>query len=51
MQKKLANSDFISKAKEEVVRKEREKAGQVEEKILTLNLSLARIEQSRAERN
>jgi valyl-tRNA synthetase len=42
--------DFISKAKEEVVRKEREKAGQYEDKIRTLNLSLARIEQSRAER-
>ena len=51
VQKKLANSDFISKAKEEVVRKEREKAGQYEDKIRTLNLSLARIEQSRAERS
>jgi valyl-tRNA synthetase len=51
VQKKLTNSDFISKAKEEVVQKEREKAGQYEEKIRTLNLSLARIKQSRAERN
>jgi valyl-tRNA synthetase len=51
VQKKLTNNDFISKAKEEVVRKEREKAGQYEEKIRTLNLSLARIEESRAERN
>ncbi|MDP2601464.1 MAG: valine--tRNA ligase [Deltaproteobacteria bacterium] len=51
VQKKLANSDFISKAKEEVVRKEREKAGQYEDKIRTLNLSLVRIEQSRAERS
>ena len=51
VQKKLANNDFISKAKEEVVRKEREKAGQVEEKIRTLNLSLARIEESRAQRS
>ena len=51
VQKKLSNSDFISKAKEEVVHKEREKAGQFEEKIRTLNLSLARIEQSRVERN
>jgi valyl-tRNA synthetase len=49
--KKLENNDFISKAKEEVVRKEREKAGQYEEKIRTLNLSLARIEESRAERS
>lgn len=51
VQKKLTNSDFISKAKEEVVRKEREKAGQYEDKIRTLNLSLVRIEQSRAERS
>ncbi len=51
VQKKLANDNFISKAKEEVVQKEREKAGQYEEKIRTLNLSLARIEESRAERN
>jgi valyl-tRNA synthetase len=51
VQKKLGNQDFLSKAKEDVVRKEREKAGQYEEKIRTLNLSLARIEQSRAERN
>ena len=51
VQKKLANSDFISKAKEEVVHKEREKAGQYEEKIRTLNLSLARIEESRVERS
>jgi len=51
VQKKLENNDFISKAKEEVVRKEREKAGQYVEKIRTLNLSLARIEESRAERN
>jgi valyl-tRNA synthetase len=51
VQKKLGNHEFISKAKEDVVRKEREKAGQYEEKIRALNLSLARIEQSRAERN
>jgi valyl-tRNA synthetase len=51
VQKKLTNGDFISKAKEEVVQKEREKAGQVEEKIRTLNLSLARIEESRTERS
>jgi valyl-tRNA synthetase len=51
VQKKLENDDFISKAKEEVVRKEREKAGQYEEKIRTLNLSLARIEKAQSERS
>ncbi len=50
VQKKLANDDFISKAKEEVVRKEREKAGQYEEKIRTLNLSLERIKKAQSER-
>jgi valyl-tRNA synthetase len=44
-QKKLANADFLNKAKEDVVRKEREKAGQYEEKIRTLNLSLERIQE------
>ncbi|MBI2530700.1 MAG: valine--tRNA ligase [Deltaproteobacteria bacterium] len=51
VQKKLQNNDFISKAKEEVVRKEREKAGQYEEKIRTLNLSLTRIEKAQSERS
>jgi valyl-tRNA synthetase len=51
VQKKLTNSDFISKAKEEVVQKEREKAGQYEEKIRTLNQSLARIEKAQSERS
>jgi len=51
VQKKLANSDFLSKAKEDVIRKEREKSGQYEEKLRTLNLSLARIEASQTERN
>ncbi|HTN69521.1 MAG TPA: valine--tRNA ligase, partial [Methylomirabilota bacterium] len=51
VQKKLANTDFLSKAKEEVVQKEREKAGQYEEKIRTLSLSLGRIQEFRGERS
>jgi valyl-tRNA synthetase len=51
VQKKLANPDFLSKAKEEVVQKEREKAGQYEEKIRTLNLSLERIQEFQGERS
>ncbi len=43
VRKKLGNSDFIAKAKEEVVRREKEKAAEFEEKIRTLNLSLGRI--------
>ena len=50
-QKKLANTDFLNKAKEEVVQKEREKAGQYEEKIRTLNLSLERIQEFQGERS
>jgi valyl-tRNA synthetase len=45
IQKKLSNADFLRKAREEVVRKEREKASQYEEKMRTLNRSLARIQQ------
>jgi valyl-tRNA synthetase len=41
--RKLGNSDFIAKAKEEVVRREKEKAEEFEDKIRTLNLSLVRI--------
>jgi valyl-tRNA synthetase len=43
IQKKLCNPDFIVKAKEEVVQKEREKSMQYEEKLRTLNLSLERL--------
>ncbi len=43
VQKKLANADFLSKAKEEVVRKERDKAVQYEDKLRALNQSVARI--------
>jgi valyl-tRNA synthetase len=48
VQKKLANSDFISKAKAEVIQKEKEKAVQFEEKIRTLRSSLQKIEELRA---
>jgi valyl-tRNA synthetase len=51
VQKKLSNTDFINKAKEEVVQKEREKAGQYEEKIRTLNLSLERLQEPQAGRS
>jgi valyl-tRNA synthetase len=49
--KKLANNEFLSKAKEQVVQKEREKASQYEEKMRTLNLSLERIQEIQAGRN
>jgi valyl-tRNA synthetase len=51
VQKKLANADFIAKAKEEVVDKERQKARQFEEKIKTLKGSLDKILELQAERN
>lgn len=41
--RKLANADFLAKAKEEVIRKEREKAEQFEERLRTLSRSLERI--------
>ncbi|MGH7796131.1 MAG: hypothetical protein ACREQ2_14765, partial [Candidatus Binatia bacterium] len=44
VQKKLANSDFIAKAKAEVIQKEKEKASQFEEKIRTLRSSLEKID-------
>ncbi len=43
VRRKLGNSDFIAKAKEAVVRREKEKAEEFEDKIRTLNLSLVRI--------
>jgi valyl-tRNA synthetase len=43
IEKKLANPDFLAKAKEEVIQKERGKASQYEEKMRTLKLSLERI--------
>ena len=40
VQKKLGNSDFLAKAKEEVMQKERDKAGQFDEKLRTLQFEL-----------
>ena len=51
IEKKLSNPEFLAKAKEQVIQKEREKAGQYEEKRRTLNLSLERIQQIQVERN
>jgi valyl-tRNA synthetase len=51
VQKKLDNGDFIAKAKEEVIQKERDKAGQFSEKIRTLRVSLAKLAEMQAERN
>jgi valyl-tRNA synthetase len=51
VRKKLANSDFIAKAKEEVIQKERDKATQFEEKIRTLRISLEKIHEIQAGRN
>jgi valyl-tRNA synthetase len=45
VQSKLANREFLSKAKEAVVFKERQKAEQYEEKIRTLNGSLKRLQE------
>lgn len=46
--KKLANGDFIAKAKAEVIQKEKDKAIQFEEKIRALKGSLEKIEQLQA---
>ena len=43
IQKKLSNPEFLAKAKEEVIQKEREKSTQYEEKLRALNLSLERL--------
>jgi valyl-tRNA synthetase len=43
VRRKLGNGDFVAKAKEEVVRREKEKAEEFKDKIRTLNLSLGRI--------
>ena len=48
VQKKLANGDFIAKAKAEVIQKEKDKAVQFEEKIRTLRTGLEKIEELRA---
>jgi valyl-tRNA synthetase len=44
VQRKLANPEFLSKAKEAVIVKEREKAGQYEEKMRALERSLKRLQ-------
>jgi valyl-tRNA synthetase len=51
VQKKLANADFVARAKEEVVDKERQKANQFEDKIRTLKSSLEKLQEIQAERN
>ena len=43
VQRKLGNGEFLAKAKEEVIRREREKAEQYQEKMRTLHRSLQRI--------
>jgi len=44
-QKKLSNQDFLTKAREEVVEKERKKAEEFEDKIQTLSRSLKKIQE------
>ena len=51
VQKKLGNQDFIAKAKDEVIQKERGKAAQFEEKMRTLRTSLEKIAEIQAGRN
>jgi valyl-tRNA synthetase len=51
VQKKLANGDFIAKAKPEVIQKEKDKAVQFEEKIRTLRSSLEKIQEIQTGRN
>jgi valyl-tRNA synthetase len=45
VRRKLANGDFLTKAKEEVVQKEREKSLQYEDKLRALQQSIARIKE------
>ena len=47
---KAATADGLAKAKEEVVRKERDKAQQYEEKLRALHANMARIEELKAGR-
>jgi valyl-tRNA synthetase len=51
VQKKLGNGEFLAKAKEEIIAKEREKASQFEEKIRTLRSSLEKIREIQAGRS
>jgi valyl-tRNA synthetase len=50
-QKKLANPEFVNKAKPEIIQKEREKAIQYEEKLRTLKASVEQIREIQAGRN
>jgi valyl-tRNA synthetase len=50
-QKKLANPEFVNKAKPEIIEKEREKAIQHEEKLRTLKASVEQIQEIQAGRN
>jgi valyl-tRNA synthetase len=50
-QKKLANPDFVSKAKPEIIQKERAKAIQHQEKLRTLKASVEQIQEIQAGRN
>jgi len=51
VQKKLGNGDFLAKAKEEIIEKEREKASRFEEKIRTLRNSMEKIREIQAGRS
>jgi valyl-tRNA synthetase len=51
VQKKLNNNDFVTKAKEEVIQKERDKAVQFDEKLRMLRSSLEKIDDLQAGRN
>jgi valyl-tRNA synthetase len=51
VQKKLGNPDFVNKAKQEVIQKEREKAIEYEEKLRTLKGSLEQMREIQSERN
>jgi valyl-tRNA synthetase len=50
-QKKLGNSEFVNKAKPEIIQKEREKAVQYAEKLRALEASLDQIQTIQAGRN
>ncbi len=51
VQKKLANREFLAKARPEVIQKERDRANRCEEKIRALRSSLEKIQEIQAERN
>ena len=51
VQTKLGNNDFIAKAKQVVIEKERGKAAQFEEKLRTLRMSLEKLAEIQAGRN